>query len=270
MTKHAPVIRTAVHPTARELRWFAHIDRHGPQSSEFLIELTRNTHRCKDSALRRMQALRKAGYLFLPPQQRQIARADFHPYVYDLTPMGFEYLSYELPLQRHCRPTGHWWHGFWVAAVSSAIEIQASRLGQAYVSAARMVAIEDVSVGIPLHKGSVLPDQIFAIRSDDGYLAFALEVDRGTEPVRSIAARKSLQRSVGQYREVLGQGLHKQHYGLKCELVVLWVFLSRAREAQWRSCFDGSTGRQRSAVWEADFPRWATFQTALASNPVWY
>ena len=143
-----------------------------------------------------------------------------------------------------------------------------SRLGQEYVPAARIVAIKDVSVGIPLRNGSVLPDQIFAIRSDEGYLAYALEVDRATEPVRSTAARKSLKRSVGQYRELLGQGLHKQHYGLKCELVVLWVFLRRAREAQWRSCFEDSAGRQRSKVWDADFPRWETFQAAFSDSSV--
>ncbi len=268
MTKHAPNLGTTIRPTARELRWFAHIDRHGPQSSEFLIELTRDTHRCKDSALRRLQALREAGYLFLPSQQRQIAKADFHPYIYDLTPMGFEHLSYEQPSEQHCRPTGHWWHGLWVASVSSAIEILASRLGHEYVPAERIIAIKDVSVGIPLTKGSVVPDQIFAIKSDDGYLAYALEVDRATEPVRSTAARKSLKRSVGQYREVLGQGLHKQHYGLKCELVVLWVFLRRAREAQWRSCFQGGTTRQKSNVFEADFPRWEQLQAAISEGPV--
>ena len=132
MTQHlkSPAIsRLDVRPTARELRWFAHIDRHGPQSSEFLYELTRDTHRCRDTSLRRLQALREAGYLRLPPQQRQIAKADFNPYVYDLTPLGWDVLSYEKDLERHCRPTGHWWHGYWVSAVSSAIEIEATRAG---------------------------------------------------------------------------------------------------------------------------------------------
>ena len=148
MSKRASVIRTNIRPTARELRWFAHIDRHGPQSSEFLFELTRDTHRCKDTALRRLQALREAGYLFLPPQQGQIAKADFNPFVYDLTPLGFEYLSYEQPLERHCRPTGHWWHGFWVSSVSSAVEIGATRAELEYISAARILSIRDVPLGI--------------------------------------------------------------------------------------------------------------------------
>jgi len=88
-----PHIKMDVCPTARELRWLAHIDRHGPQSSEFLYEATRDTHRCRDTSLRRLQALREAGYLRLPPQQHQIAKADFNPYVYDLTKLGWDTLA---------------------------------------------------------------------------------------------------------------------------------------------------------------------------------
>ncbi|WP_371225852.1 replication-relaxation family protein [Roseovarius sp. 2305UL8-3] len=241
-------------PTARELRWFVHIDRHGPQSSEFLYELTKDTHRCKDTALRRLLALREAGYTCLPRQQRQIARADFHPYVYDLTAKGFEYLSYYHQLERHARPTGHWWHGFWVSAVTSATEIQATRTDLEYVPAARILAIKQATLGMPLSKGQLIPDQLFAIKYPDGYRAFALEVDRGTEPVQSSAARKSLQRSVEQYREVLRGRLHQRHYGLKSNLIVLWVFQSRARERQFRELLRPDEAAFRTAVVEMEFP----------------
>ncbi|AXI40701.1 replication-relaxation family protein [Sulfitobacter sp. SK011] len=254
MSRSAPTIRTNIRPTARELRWFAHIDRHGPQSSEFLIELTRDTHRCKDTALRRLQALRGAGYLFLPPQQKQIAKADFHPFVYDLTPIGSEYLSYEQPLERHCRPAGHWWHGFWTSSVSSAIEINAMQTGLEYIPAARILSIKDSSLAIPLSTGSVIPDQLFAIKYLDGYRAYALEVDRGTEPMRSNAARKSLQRSLLQYREVLDQKLHQKHYGLKCNLMVSWVFLSKARERQFAELFENVDKTMVSKIFEKQFP----------------
>ncbi len=227
-------INQGVHPTGRELRWFAHIGRHGPQSSEFLYELTRNTHRCKDTSLRRLQALREAGYLHLPIQQRQIIKADFNPYVYDLTKLGWDTLAGQQKLERHCRPTGHWWHGYWVSSVASAIEISATRAELEYIPAARILAIKDASAAIPTKKGKVVPDQLFAIKYVDGYRTFALEVDRGTEPIRSTAARKSLKRSVGQYREILKHKTYGPHYGLKSNLFVLWVFSSRAREIQFR------------------------------------
>lgn len=254
MSRFAPIIRTNLRPTARELRWFAHIDRHGPQSSEFLFELTRDTHRCKDTALRRLQALREAAYLYLPPQQRQITKADFNPFVYDLTPQGFEYLGYEQPLERNGRPTGHWWHGFWVSSVSSAIEIGAARAGLEYIPAAQILSIKDVSLGIPLSKGTVIPEQLFAIKYADGFRAFALEVDRGTEPVKSAAARKSLQRSVLQYREILDQKLHQRQYGLKCNLMVLWVFNSKARERQFSELCDIDARAIRPLVKNSPFP----------------
>lgn len=245
--KHSPAapphIKMDVQPTERELRWFAHIDRHGPQSSEFLYELTSNTHRCRDTSLRRLKVLRDAGYLRLPPQQRHVAKADFNPYVYELTRMGWEVLADHKELERHCRPTGHWWHSYWVSAVSSAIEISATRSGFTYIPAAQILAINGVEMGIPVSGTKLIPDQLFAIKSPDGFRAFALEVDRGTEPVRSPAARKSLQRSVDQYQKVLSQKIYKQHYGMKSNLSVLWVFSTNGRSHRFRELVKGSESR---------------------------
>ncbi|MEM9577150.1 MAG: replication-relaxation family protein [Pseudomonadota bacterium] len=258
MTRAKARVSPDLRPTARELRWLAHIDRHGPQSSEFLYELTRDTHRCKDTSLRRLLALREAGYLRLPTQQEQIAKADFNPSVYDLTAKGFEYRSYHQPLERHARPTGHWWHGFWVSSVSSAIEISTARAGLEYIPAARILRIKDVPMAIPLRQGKLIPDQLFAIKYPDGYRAFALEVDRGTEPVRSRAARKSLQKSVRQYGKVLERKLHQRHYGLKSNLWVLYVFMSQARQRQFLELLHPEGDRYLTATCQPGFPTWAT------------
>jgi hypothetical protein len=249
-------------PTSRELRWFAHIDRHGPQSSEFLFEATRDTHRCKDSALRRMQALREAGYLRLPPQQRQIAKADFNPYVYDLTKLGWDVLADHQNLERHARPTGHWWHGYWVSAVTSAIEISATRDGQTYIPAAQILAIKGVELGIPVSGSKVIPDQLFAIKYPDGYRAFALEVDRGTEPVQSGAARKSLQRSVAQYQQLLHEKLYQSHFGLKSKMCVLWVFQNEQRMKQFSGLLRQDEQRFEATVASRPEPRWRDLQNA--------
>lgn len=259
-------IRMDLRPTARELRWFAQIDRHGPQSSEFLYELTRDTHRCKDTALRRLQALRDAKYLRLPPQQRQIAKADFNPYIYDLTPLGWDVLSDHQALERHCRPTGHWWHGLWVAAITSAIAIAATRAGQEYIPAARILAIKNVDLAIPWGKGRMIPDHLFALKSADGYRAFALEMDRGTEPVRSPAARKSLARSVAQYRQVLAQNAHKSHYGLKSGLIVLNVFNSRGRQRQFAELLEPQDKSLLHTSVNAMLPRWEDVAQTVANS----
>jgi len=244
-------------PTDRELRWLAQIDRHGPQSSEFLFESTRDTHVCRDTALRRMQTLREAGYLRLPPQQKQIAKADFNPYVYDLTRLGWDVLGDHQELEKHCRPTGHWWHGVWVAAVSSAIEIAAIGHGTTYIPGARILALRGVEMAIPVSGSKLIPDQLFALKNAKGYLAYALEVDRGTEPVRSAAARKSLARSASQYKAVLDRRLHQKHFGLKSNLIVLWLFNSVRREQQFRDIVGRNSRQFRTVSSGAQFPRYA-------------
>ena len=243
-------------PVARDLRWLRHMDRHGPQSSELLFELTRDTHRCKDTAVRRLQALREAGYLRLPGQQNSIAKADFHPHVYDLTPQGIEHLGYHFASERHARPTGHWWHAFWVASVSSAVEIRLKRTGLTFIPAARILAIKGVTSAIPLAQGKVIPDQLFAIKYPDGFRAFALEVDRGTEPVRSTAARKSLAGSVAGYQEILDYRVHAQHFGLKSNLLVVYIFMSRARQRQFLDLLPEGKRRFLTRVCAPGFPTW--------------
>ncbi|WP_299736897.1 replication-relaxation family protein [uncultured Roseobacter sp.] len=265
MTRSKSIFSPDRRPTDRELRWLSHIDRHGPQSSAFLFELTRDTHRCKDTALRDMKSLREAEYFRYPKQQDQIAKANFNPHVYDLTAKGFEYLSYHRPLERCTRPTGHWWHSLWVSSVSSAIEISGTKAGLGYVPATRILGIKDAPMAIPLRRGKLIPDQLFAIKYAEGYRAFALEVDRGTEPVRSQAARKSLQRSVVQYREVLDGRLHQRHYGLKSNLIVFWVFMSQAREQQFLDLLEADRSYYHTTVCPSGFPKWASINKVTES-----
>lgn len=216
-------------PTERELRWLKHIERHGPQSSEWLIALTSDTHRCKDTALRCLQWLRAGGYLRLPQQQRQTARADFNPYIYDLTKRSANHLVEHCMAERTIRPTGHWWHGYAVSALTGWIDILARQEGIEYIPAHMILQRVNVDLRIPVGRQRLIPDQLFALRYPTGYRAFLLEVDRGTEPLRSKAARKSLMQSVELYREMFATEAHRRHYGLKATTVVLFAFCSTVR-----------------------------------------
>ena len=124
-TFHSIEPQTHIRPTAREIRWLKHIERHGPQASTYLHALTEDTHRCKDTALRNLQKLRAGGYLFLPKPKRQTEHADFNPYIYDLSPKGKAYLEDIGMAEPTVRPTGHWWHGYMTSCITSSIEIQA-------------------------------------------------------------------------------------------------------------------------------------------------
>ncbi|WP_323768509.1 MULTISPECIES: replication-relaxation family protein [Roseobacteraceae] len=219
-------------PTEREIRWLKHIERHGPQSSQYLFELTRDSHRCKDTALRALQKLRAAKYLKLPPQQRATERAECKPFVYDLTAKAKDHLVDRGIDEATVRPSGHWWHGYAVSCVTSAIDISAARDGVRYIPAHNILAIKSAQLAIPLGKSKLVPDQLFALDYGGSYRAFALEVDRGTEPLRSSAARKSIQKSLDLYYRLIHEQVYKQHYGLKANILVLWAFQSRKRQEQ--------------------------------------
>ncbi|MEH6727777.1 MAG: replication-relaxation family protein, partial [Hyphomicrobiales bacterium] len=142
-TFHHIAPQARLYPTNREVRWLKHIERHGPQSSTYLYELTRDTHRCKDTALRQMQKLRAGGYLRLPNQQRATAHASFNPYIYDLTPKATAHLFDLGVSELTVRPTGHWWHGYMTSCVTSSIDITAARDGVQYIPAHEILRIKN-------------------------------------------------------------------------------------------------------------------------------
>jgi len=224
-----------VRPTEREIRWLKHIERHGPQSSQYLYALTRDTHRCKDTTLRQIQKLRAGGFLKLPRQQRATERAEFNPYIYDLTKKSNDHL-YDLGIaEPTVRPTGHWWHGYMTSCVTSSIDIAAARDGVRYIPAHEVLAIKGAPLAIPVGRSKLIPDQLFALDYGGSFRTFALEVDRGTEPKASPARRKSWVSTITQYNDVLSRNIHKSHYGLNSNLLVLWVFMSKTDEEKFLS-----------------------------------
>ena len=219
----------AVQPTIREVRWFKHTERHGPQSSVRLFDVTRDTHRCKDTTLRQLQRLRAGGFLFLPPQQRATERAEFNPYIYDLTPKANCWLSDRDLSEPTIRPTGHWWHGYMVSGLSSEIDLAATRAGIEYIPAHDILARKGAALGIPISGKTLIPDQLFALKYPTGFRLHMLEADRSTEPFTSGAARKSLDASILQYTHILSHETYKTHFGVQANLMVLFVFTAAHR-----------------------------------------
>lgn len=219
--------------TNREVRWLKHIERHGPQSSLYLHELTKDTHRCKDTALRQMQKLRAGGYLCLPRQQRATEHANFNAFIYDLTPKAQEYLFDIDAAEPTIRPHGHWVHGYMASCITSSIDIVAARDGVQYIPAHDILAIKGTPFAIPIDGQKLIPDQLFALNYGGSFRVFALEADRGTEPKTSTAKRKSYENSIELYRKLIEHQIYKTHYGLKAPLLVLWVFSSRSNEVRF-------------------------------------
>lgn len=232
-TFHAIGPRDDVRPTVRDIRWFKHIERHGPLSSAQLVSWTSNTHRCKDTALRRLQALRAGGYLYLPKQQRACERAEFRAYVYDLAPNGQQYLDDHALSEPTVRPTGHWWHIHATATFTADVDFAARERGYRFIPAHEILQRADATLAVPLGLQKLIPDQLFAIDYGGQFRAFMVEVDRGTEPIASPSARKSWRRALALYDRAFRGGLPNAHYGLKAPIQVIWVHSTEARHRRF-------------------------------------
>lgn len=238
-TFHEIVSRTDVISTERDIRWFKHIERHGPLTSTQLIAWTADTHRCKDTALRRLQALRAAGFLFLPKQQRACERAEFQPYVYDLAPKGLQQLTDAGLREDTARPTGHWWHLHETAMFTAQIDLEARERGFRYIPAHDILKRAEASLAIQMERQKLIPDQLFAIDYGGLFRAFMVEVDRGTEPIASTNSRKSWRSALAQYDEVFRLGLPNKCYGLKAPVQVLWVHRTETRSRSFNTLLSG-------------------------------
>jgi hypothetical protein len=254
-----------VRPTAREIRWLKHIERHGPLSSAHLYALTKDTHRCKDTSLRQLQKLRAGGFVMLPRQQRFTEHADFNRYIYDLTKQTRNHLVDLGLTEPTVRPTGHWGHGFAVACVTSAIDMAAALDGVRFIPAHEILAINQASLAIPIGTRKLIPDQIFALDYGGSYRAFMLEVDRGTEPKTSSAARKSYASSIEMYRQMIEKNAHGDHYGLKATTLILWVFSRRSNEKRFLEMVGQIGGQAKNLICTQVMPNDSAAQAAIGS-----
>lgn len=109
-------------------------------------------------------------------------------------------------------------------------------------------------MAIPIGNQKLIPDQLFALDYGGSYRAFALEVDRGTEPKTSPTARKSYARSIDLYRQLIERKISKSHYGLKTNLLVLWVFSTRSNEARFLEMVEEMGGKFAKAMLTQHLP----------------
>lgn len=166
-------------------------------------------------------------------QQRATENANFNPYIYDLTTKAKRYLFDRGMAEDTVLPHGHWVHGYMTSCVTSSIDIMAARNGVRYIPGHEILDIKGSTLAIPMGKSKLIPDQLFALNYGRSYRAFALEVDRGTEPKTTKQFRKSYAGSIELYRRLIEGQLYKKHYGLKTKMLVLWVFSNRINEARF-------------------------------------
>lgn len=218
-------------PDARQIRWMQFLNLHGLASSRYLHQATADTHRCWQTSKRQLRKLSDGQMVFKPRQQRETEGADANHHVYDLTERGKTFLQqHKLWIESH-RPTGPWVHQYMVSCITASIHILCVRNGYTYIPGHEITP--SLATTAPFfwngkrYQYSLIPDSLFAIKYPRGFIAYAVEADRNTEPNDPASPhRKSARRNIKQYAEFVGRKRYKKCYGLTCPLVVLNVSVS--------------------------------------------
>ena len=128
------------------------------------------------------------------------------------------------------------------ACVTSSIDICAARDGVSYIDGQRVLDRFDATLGIEIDHKRMIPDQLFGTDYGGRYRFYCVEADRGTEPKSSAAARKSYRSSIEDYRQFIGEGLYKEHYGLTAGMLLLYVFSNRSNESAFLDAVEEQIG----------------------------
>ena len=229
--------------------WLAKLAEHGPLPSSFLLAYTAAKRRSGKRARERLTDLFHeentpdgGRYLDRPPQQFRTLDSRYNQLVYDLAPAGRKALG-EAANKR--ARSGPWLHEFMVACITASIELEtrersdlefipaAAILDRAEATLRYPVTFAEPGLREPITK-DLVPDALFGLRyrtsTGDRFRFFLVEADRGTEPQTSGTwHRKSLRRTLLQYRAYVGGGGYREHLRLTAPLLVLTITTSNER-----------------------------------------
>lgn len=250
-----------LNPTPRDILICHKIFQHGPLSSTMLYELTRHLARDPQRCDKRLTDLYNESdtphggtYLARPAKQWESMDARYQDAIYTLTPRAEQLLSELGLLAAFERPHTHSQQQFRHSAMSAHITASIE-LACAQDRTLRFISEQEIMAHSPnktraipctvrhpsdrseIYKGVVIPDAIFGIEFvGKGKRYYFLEADRGTETIWPLGKHPlkdvSYLRKVLQYREVIGNGVYKDFFGITGGVVVLNVvtILSRLKE----------------------------------------
>lgn len=243
-------------PQATDLLWFEKLREHGPLPSSFLLAYTAEVRKSQKRAVERLTDLFNEAetahggrYLERPAQQFRTLDSRYNQLVYNLAPAAQRALEDVPGIQTdHAAPAGPWLHQFMVACVTSSIELatlgtaeisyisQQQILNRAHTKLRYPVRIAEPGTKDPITK-DLIPDALFGLEyhteTGSRFRFFAVECDRSTEPVvTKNVHRKSIQRSLSQYREYIVGRKYQEHLKLSAPLLVLNVTTTPERLQQ--------------------------------------
>jgi hypothetical protein len=184
----------------RDLAYFAALERHGPLSAPMLFALTKHLaanergHKDRLTALYHETKTAHGGpYLERPEQQFYSTNALCQPMIYELTNAATQALREAgIPRQSLAPPSGPYLHRFLIAKITARAELKAAGAGHRFISSgeiARHPRFPEETLRTPkplavrVAGGIIIPDALYGVDFGGKFRFFAVEADRGTEPI---------------------------------------------------------------------------------------
>jgi hypothetical protein len=218
-----------------DLAMFEAIAKHGPLSTRYLYEFGKQGRISYQNCQRRLTELYNGDpsgpFLTRPPRQFDGMEGHYQDLVYDLTPRARIALSEVGRLPKHPpAKTNSFLHDFMVACIGASIELSCKARGYRYISRSELLTHPKSQghLALPIGTKKLIPDDLFGIEYPEGFRFFALEADRGTEPIRGKGERNTFGKKLTNYLEILNRGDFRTWWGLP-GITVLTVATSETR-----------------------------------------
>lgn len=245
-----------VSPQKRDLIWFQKLLEHGPLPSSFLHAYTKDSHRNEKRAKDRLTDLFNEAdtpdggtYLSRPPQQFRTLNAGYNQLIYDVTKYSLTALNRQgAHVSAGNTSAGPWLHRHMVACVTASIELATmDREDLSYIPQHTILKRAETELRFPTmvvepsgvrYKKDLIPDALFGLQyhtvDGDRFRFFVVEADRSTEPaITKNFNRKSLLRTLLQYRDYVEKREYREHLSLSSPLLVLNVVKDERRLDQF-------------------------------------
>lgn len=192
----------------------------------------------------RLRELFDAALVARPPRQWEAANALYVPAVYELTVAGvrrlqdFDVLSPGATSHHGVRSDGHFMHSLLVSQVMVGFELGVraiaglSLIGEDEIlgrlAGAHLGHLNPRSMPVGSNR-FVIPDGLFGIRSPRGVVLYALELDRGHEPLTRRGIGSTYKAKFAAYHELIARGRYRELLATPAPLLVLHLTTSDAR-----------------------------------------
>jgi hypothetical protein len=228
--------------TDRDMLTFEAIQRHGWLPSHYLHQFTKHIAKNETEQRKVLKRLVDAGYLQRPHSLNDPrVKNDFLNYA--LTEKAEAVLEMAGKRNRYGSPlSGGFAHAAMTVAITANIDLEATKAGVRFISQEEVLdKAPQKTLDIPASISYAFknetqhstrpttPDQLFGLEYPTGYRFFAVEADRGMEPIEPTNLKaNSILRKLLSYDYILRRGDYRKQLAIP-QLFVLFVTTSEAR-----------------------------------------